>query len=645
MQYTFKEYTESALLKNHLNMGGESPSGEKIEVTSRCLLRDGKPRIEVMGEYHFVRDKSENWYRELEKMRAGGVTVVATYIFWIYHEEIEGEFDFTGDRDLRKFILDARRAGLDVLIRIGPWAHGECRNGGFPDWLMKKPYALRDNNPEYMEKVRIWYEKIFEQVKGLFFEDGGNIIGIQFENELTENAPHLLALKKLALSIGYKAPLYTVTGWSGSSAYGAKIPVDDVLPVFGGYPEAPWEESLEKLPPSPNYSFNKMRNDSAIGKDLMRGTDRDGYRLPYEKYPFATCELGGGIQVTHHRRPIIRGMDIYALSLVKLGSGNNLVGYYMYKGGTNKIGKRSTLNESKATGYPNDYAVLSYDFQAPISEYGEIREQYRLTNLLHLFVRDFGDVLAPMENVSSEKETAPDNFSDLRYTMRTDGRSGFVFVNHYQRLEKLADVFGAVLDTGKVTFPPIDVCGDVCFFFPFNLSLGKITLEYATAQPICRVKDAFFFTAIGNIPVEYKLCGEKYTPKENEILTVNGVKIVTLPFEKARYLRKLGDTVYVGENSDLYECGGKICAAEDGSFAYEKWNGSEFERIEVKKEFTPCRYSFEETDEPFLPPYAEELNIGGERKRTWKKISVTSADGKECFLVLSERKDDFYKEF
>lgn len=113
-------------------MGGTNTKGERIDVTSLYFTREGKPWIGVMGEYHFVRDARENWYRELCKMKAGGITAVATYLFWIYHEEIEGEFDFTGDRDIRKFIKDAQRAGLDVIIRIGPWAHGECRNGGLP---------------------------------------------------------------------------------------------------------------------------------------------------------------------------------------------------------------------------------------------------------------------------------------------------------------------------------------------------------------------------------------------------------------------------------------------------------------------------------------------------------------------------------
>ncbi|MDO5397339.1 MAG: beta-galactosidase [bacterium] len=683
MNYKFKEYHKSDVLTNHLSMGGENPDGKRIDVTSLYFMRGGKPWIGVMGEYHFVRDRRGNWYRELCKMKAGGVTVIATYLFWIYHEEIEGRFDFSGDRDVRFFIEEAKRAGLDVVIRIGPWAHGECRNGGFPDWLLKKPYKLRDNNPEYMEKARIWYEKIYEQVQGLFYEDGGNIIGIQFENELVDNAEHLLELKRLALDIGFKVPIYTVTGWN--SAYGARIPIDEVVPVFGAYPEAPWSRIKGRLPLSLHYAFNKIRNDAAIGEDLISEADEDGWRMPYEKYPFATCELGGGMQVTHHRRPLITGMDVYALSLVKLGSGNNLVGYYMYKGGTNKIGKLSTLNESKATGYPNDYSILSYDFQAPVSEYGEIREQYRLTNILHMFVNDFGEVLAPMESVEAEKNAAADDLKSLRYAMRTDGKGGFVFVNHYQRLAETEDIHGAVIDTGTVQFPPIDVCGAASFILPFNMDLSGNILEYAAAQPMCKVGDTYFFAAVEGIKPEYKFAdGSVFNPETEAAVKVNNIQIVTLSWNRARFARKLSGRLYIGDNCDVYECDGRICAAQDGSFGYEMWNGFKFEHYDAKKEFTPADVIFEESEERFVPPYAEELSIGGERKRTWKKITVSGSEGfieiqdkydtaqiyadgrlaadnfyygkpwrvpakllygKECYLVMSEMKDDFYREF
>ena len=191
MIYQLKPYNKTNLLTNHLNLGGRNQKGEAIEVTSRYLTRAGKPWIGVMGEYHFSRADKDSWYKELCKMKAGGITIVATYLFWIYHEETEGTFDFSGDRDIRTFVNICQQVGLDVILRIGPWAHGECRNGGFPDWLIHKPFKKRENDPEYLKKVKIWYEKIYEQVQGLFFKNGGNIIGIQLDNELVNQAEHL----------------------------------------------------------------------------------------------------------------------------------------------------------------------------------------------------------------------------------------------------------------------------------------------------------------------------------------------------------------------------------------------------------------------------------------------------------------------
>ena len=670
MIYKFKEFKDEPLLINHLNMGGKNPKGEEINVTSRYFTRNGKPWIGVMGEFHFSRYSRENWHRELAKMKAGGITIVSTYLFWIYHEEIEGKMDFGGDNDIRAFIEECKDVGLDVVIRIGPWAHGECRNGAFPDWLLKKDYKLRDNNEEYLAVVKKWYQSIYNEVKGLFYKDGGNIIAVQIENEFVDNAEHLAKLKEIAVECGFIAPIYTVTGWN--SASGAKIPVDEVVPVFGGYCEAPWENHMNRLSPSPHYFFNRMRNDSAIGTDLIAKTQSDGWQLPYERYPFATCELGGGIEVTHHRRPIIKPMDIYAVSLVKLGDGNNLVGYYMYHGGTNKIGELSTFNETKATGYPNDYPILSYDFQAPLSEYGEVREQYGLLNMLHMFVNDFGEEFAPMIAVDSANSVAADDTNSLRYGMRTNGKSGFVFVNHYQRLTELADIENAVISAGNVEFPPIDVKGEVSFFMPFNMKMGDSVLEYATAQPLCKYDDTYFFAEIPNIKAEYKF-------------SKGSANIVTVPFENAKYMRKLNGTVYIGGGCNLYEENGQIHSVEDGEYICQKWNGSEFETLKIGQSAKQSNVEITGVENaPFEPKYKEELCIGGERELTWKKINVDGgygfaeidyvgdvaqiyADGelvaddyyygktwrvpckllygKECYMVISEMKDDFYKEF
>ena len=92
-------------------------------------------------------------------MKAGGIQIVSTYVFWIHHEEQEGKFNWTGNRDLRKFIELCGNLGLYAYPRIGPWCHGECRNGGFPDWIFSKG-TPRTDDPGYLHYVRIFTVKL-----------------------------------------------------------------------------------------------------------------------------------------------------------------------------------------------------------------------------------------------------------------------------------------------------------------------------------------------------------------------------------------------------------------------------------------------------------------------------------------------------
>lgn len=686
MVYTFQTYQSSPLLTGHLKMGGSSPSGETIDVTNRYFVRNGSPWIGVMGEYHFSRCDYRQWRCELAKMKAGGITVVSSYVFWIHHEEQEGQFDFTGNNDLRAFVEACHDMELDVFLRIGPWVHGECRNGGFPDWLYQKTPVQRQNDPVYLAYVRRFYEKIYEQIQDLQFANGGNIIGIQIENELVDQCEHLGTLKQMALEIGYDVPIYTVTGWGYDG--GTCFPLDEFVPVFAGYCEGPWFQHTEPLPPSVHSFFIPMRNDCAIGADLLVNVtgETTGWYIPYERYPFATCELGGGLHPTHHRRPIIRSMDIYSPAVVKFGCGNNLMGYYMFHGGTNPIGQASTLQETKETGYPNDYAILSYDFQAPLSEFGEVRGQYRLLNMLHLFAQDFGTVIAPMETVEAATPVDREDVASLRYAMRTDGNGGFVFVNHYQRLTTMPDVRDVVFDTGVVRFPSIDVCGDVSFFMPFNMNLGGHLLRYATAQPLCRVGDTFFFVEIPGIKAQFAFADDTVLIPSSGLTAVDlgDIQLVVLTMEQASYARRLSGKLYVGDDCDLYEFEGQVNAVAGGDFTYSVWNGTVFETREKHVAFDQAILAAEFVEEPFEPPYLRELMMNGERARTWKKLSVSTADGfieipdacdvsqiyadgrliadnyyigvpwrvpaellygKECYLVMSEMKDDFYREF
>ena len=104
LQYEFAAYKPKPIREKELHLGGGNPSGGSITLNSQFFLRDGSPWLPVMGEFHFSRCSRTDWARELCKIRAGGVTVVSSYVFWIHHEETEGVFDFSGSNDLRAFV-------------------------------------------------------------------------------------------------------------------------------------------------------------------------------------------------------------------------------------------------------------------------------------------------------------------------------------------------------------------------------------------------------------------------------------------------------------------------------------------------------------------------------------------------------------
>src|SRR5690606_35471215 len=133
-----------------------------------------------------------------------------------------------------------------------------------------------------------------------------------------------------------------------------------------------WDAACDGWPQQSraHYFFGPGRDDDSIGADL-RTTEAAGSDEGHlARYPFATCELGGGMYISYHRRPIVKAPDVAALALVKLGSGSVWQDYYMYHGASQKIGELSTLQESPATGYANDCPVINYDFTAPLGEYG-----------------------------------------------------------------------------------------------------------------------------------------------------------------------------------------------------------------------------------------------------------------------------------
>lgn len=520
-----------------LKLGGESPSGGKITINSYYMEVDGKPFIPIMGEVHYSRVPNESWEEVILKMKSGGINIICTYVFWSMHEQYEGTFDWSGDLDLRQFLLLCKKHDMNVIVRMGPFCHGEIRNGGIPDWIYGRPFQVRTNDSGYLKYVDRLYGQIAEQMKGLYYKDGGSIIGVQFENELQHSAApwsfnypgqktaytvadydidntsagvavadttlsaadlgtrHMQTLKKIALSKGIDVPLYTVTGWG----YAAIIPKESI-PVTAAYPYPFWSETVE---PSPFFLF----------KDIQANPDYSPVRYEPLQYPSFCGEMGAGIQMIYSRRPRVPANAAEALMIRTLGSGANGIGYYMYAGGTTPTGRFGFFSDE-----PMGVPKMSYDFQAPIGEFGKTRDSYDHLRVIHLFTNDFGSQLAPMGVILPEgyENIKPEDRTTLRYAVRKKGNSGFVFINNFQDHAESLDIkdvsISLQFEDGEIRFPSggtMTVGKEVCAILPFNMSLEGIILKSATAQPLARIETGadthYFFFAPDGFTTEYVL--------------------------------------------------------------------------------------------------------------------------------------------
>ena len=523
-------------------MGGTNAQGQSIAVNNFYLSQNGKPSIPITGEFHFSRYPRAYWAEAIQKMKAGGINMIATYVFWSMHEEHEGEFTWQGERDLRHFIELCQQYDMPAIVRIGPFGHGEVRNGALPDWLLGKPLTVRSNDPEYLAYVERLYGQIGQQLQGLLFKDGGPILAIQLENEYQSSAApwgltypgqpldftaadrdravtqegvgvatganpyaelgndHMRILKSLAQKAGLIVPIYTVTGWGNA----AVIP-NETLPVTAGYAYPTW--TLKK-DISPFYLYT----------DLHKKPDYAPVRYVPQDYPYFCAELGSGIMSTYTRRPVVPANSMDALINRCVGSGANGIGYYMYHGGSTPKG--DFFFNDEAYGYPK----ISYDFQAPIGEYGQVRPAFHRLKLLHLFLNSFSAELAPMTTrlPSNADSLQPTNVRDLRYAVRTDGRSGFLFLNNFQDDTTMTDKAGLRfrLKTaeGEVTIPEnstFALKNEANVILPYNLDMAGVKLTYATAQlltcfEIGKKKHYVFFAPEGIAP-EFSIVKSKGT--------------------------------------------------------------------------------------------------------------------------------------
>jgi len=232
--------------------------------------------------------------------------------------------------------------------------------------------------------------------------------------------------------------------------------------------------------------------------------DYSPVRYNPEDYPAIPAELGSGINLVYTRRPIAIHQSFDAMINRCLGSGANGIGYYMYHGGSTPRGLHNFMND-EAFGLTK----ISYEYQGPIGEYGQVREGFHRLKLVHFFLKDFGDLLAPMTVAlpANASSLTPENTHDLRYSARVKGNSGFLFLNNFQDDTTMLDQDSIQIKIktagGDILIPEnggFNLKSEENIILPFNFNLNGVKLNYATAQLLMKGDNAnyyVFFTPEG----------------------------------------------------------------------------------------------------------------------------------------------------
>ncbi|PKF75548.1 glycoside hydrolase family 35 protein [Chryseobacterium sp. PMSZPI] len=323
-----------------------------FQIKNGHFLLNAQPFTIYSGEMHYPRVPSEYWKQRLQMMKAMGLNTVTTYVFWNYHEEAPGKWNFSGEKDLKKFIKTAQEVGLYVIIRPGPYVCAEWEFGGYPWWLQKnKNLEIRRDNKAFLEECEKYISQLAKQIVPLQINHGGPIIMVQAENEfgsyvaqrkdipLEEHRKYSHKIKDMLLKAGISVPLFTS---DGSSLFkGGSI--DGALPTANG------ESDIDVL--------KKSINEYNGGKG-----------------PYMVAEYYPG-WLDHWAEPFVKVStdDVVKQTELYLRNGVSF-NYYMIHGGTN-FGFTSGANYDKNHDIQPD--LTSYDYDAPISESGQATSKYK----------------------------------------------------------------------------------------------------------------------------------------------------------------------------------------------------------------------------------------------------------------------------
>ena len=312
-----------------------------FEAGNGTFLLNGKPFVVKAAEIHYPRIPKPYWEHRIKMCKALGMNTVCIYIFWNIHEQREGEFDFTGNNDVAEFCCLAQKNGMYVIVRPGPYVCAEWEMGGLPWWLLKKKdIRLRERDPYFMERVKMFEQKVGEQLAGLTIQNGGPIIMVQVENEYGsygEDKPYVSEIRDCLRGIYGKELALFQCDWSSNFE----------------------KNGLDDLTWTMNFGTGANINDQF----RRLGELRPNAPKMCSEFWSGWFDKWGARHETRPAKDMVDGMD----EMLSKGISFSL---YMTHGGTS-FGHWAGAN---SPGFAPD--VTSYDYDAPINEYGHATPKF-----------------------------------------------------------------------------------------------------------------------------------------------------------------------------------------------------------------------------------------------------------------------------
>eukprot|EP00871_Galdieria_phlegrea_P005283 jgi/Galph1/5756/GphlegSOOS_G4373.1 len=341
----------------------------KICYDKRSLIINNERIFLLCGAIHYPRIHVSQWEHTLNLAKDFGLNSIETYIFWSRHEKERGVFDFTENNDLCKFLKLAWERGLYVVLRIGPYICAETNYGGFPLWLQDiENIEFRTYNSSFLQETERWISYVVQLLRdnALFYPQGGPIILVQLENEYD------------IVSCNYGSKGIQYLQWY-QTLYN-KLEIDVPLIMCQNLP------TKEENSVAPMNEVQEEQTSIALYLETMNGFYahqhlKDHFQFRQDQPAIWTEFWIGWYDLWGTRHRVRSVEDILYAAVCFIAAGGSGINYYMFRGGTN-FGNLSMLLQT-----------TSYDYDAPVDEYGRKTIKYHLLKRFNMFIQNMAPIL------------------------------------------------------------------------------------------------------------------------------------------------------------------------------------------------------------------------------------------------------------